>query len=148
MSLELVLAVAARDAYKWGYEYLQGRMESIGRRGWAQDCDGEIGARINDSRANYALALRNAPPPCTKRHYVVIGRMHGDKENSSMEFFCESREEAVQGFTDEMWTYEAVCKTWKMTEAELEQAKVMADANGTGVYIDHVLCSASVINEV
>lgn len=35
-----------RDAYKWAYEYLQDRMESIGRHGWAHDCDGEIEHRI------------------------------------------------------------------------------------------------------
>lgn len=34
-------------AHKWGYEYLQDRMRSIGRDGWASDCDGEIEARIN-----------------------------------------------------------------------------------------------------
>ena len=33
-------------AYKWGYEYLQDRMRSIDRPGWAEDCDGEIQARI------------------------------------------------------------------------------------------------------
>jgi len=33
-------------AYKWAYEYLQSRMESIGRVGWAHDCDDEIEARI------------------------------------------------------------------------------------------------------
>ena len=33
-------------AYKWGYGYLQDRMRSLGRAGWAQDCDGEIEARI------------------------------------------------------------------------------------------------------
>lgn len=33
-------------AYKWGYGYLQDRMRSLGRDGWAEDCDGEIAARI------------------------------------------------------------------------------------------------------
>ena len=33
-------------AYRWAYEYLQSRMESIGRHGWAHDCDGEIEDRI------------------------------------------------------------------------------------------------------
>jgi hypothetical protein len=42
-----------RDAWKWGYEYLQSRMESLGRHGWAHDCDGEIEARI--------LAASSAP---------------------------------------------------------------------------------------
>lgn len=37
---------AERDAYKWGYEYLQSRMESLHRYGWAHDCDSEIEARI------------------------------------------------------------------------------------------------------
>lgn len=31
-----------RDAYKWAYGYLQDRMKSLGREGWAHDCDGEI----------------------------------------------------------------------------------------------------------
>jgi hypothetical protein len=39
----------ARDAYKWAYEYLQSRMESIDRPGWAHDCDGEIQARIAEA---------------------------------------------------------------------------------------------------
>jgi len=42
---------AAEAAYKWGYECLQSRMESIDRHGWAHDCDGEIEARISDGRA-------------------------------------------------------------------------------------------------
>lgn len=36
----------AAAAWKWGYEYLQDRMESIGRDGWAHDCDDEILARL------------------------------------------------------------------------------------------------------
>ena len=34
-------------AYKWAYEYLQDRMNSIDRFGWAKDCDDEIKSRIN-----------------------------------------------------------------------------------------------------
>jgi len=37
---------AAAAAYKWAYEYLQSRMESIGRHSWAHDCDSEIEFRI------------------------------------------------------------------------------------------------------
>jgi len=33
-------------AHRWAYSYLQSRMESIDRHGWAHDCDGEIEARI------------------------------------------------------------------------------------------------------
>lgn len=33
---------AERDAYKKAYEYLQGRMESLDRHGWAHDADGDI----------------------------------------------------------------------------------------------------------
>jgi hypothetical protein len=42
-------------AYQWAYEYLQGRMHSIDRHGWAEDCDGEIEHRIS------------APPPSAPR---------------------------------------------------------------------------------
>lgn len=45
---QLATAQAEARAYKWGYEYLQSRMESIDRPGWAHDCDGEIQARIAD----------------------------------------------------------------------------------------------------
>lgn len=38
-----------RDAYKWAYEYLQSRMESIDRHGWAHDCDPEIEYRIGNA---------------------------------------------------------------------------------------------------
>ncbi len=37
---------AAVAAWKWGYEYLQQRMASLGREGWAHDCDEEIVYRI------------------------------------------------------------------------------------------------------
>jgi hypothetical protein len=40
---------ATADAYKWGYEYLQSRMEDLGRHGWAHDCDHEIEMRIRMS---------------------------------------------------------------------------------------------------
>jgi len=40
------LLVAEGAAWKWGYEHLQGRMESLDRHGWAHDCDAEIAARI------------------------------------------------------------------------------------------------------
>lgn len=41
-------------AWRWGYEYLQNRMHSIERHGWAEDCDSEIDARIR--------ALKTTPP--------------------------------------------------------------------------------------
>lgn len=37
---------ASASAYRWAYEYLQDRLRSLGREGWAQDCDAEIEARI------------------------------------------------------------------------------------------------------
>jgi hypothetical protein len=49
---------AERDAYKWGYEYLQHRMHSIDRHGWATDCDDEIAARTDAARA----ALKEKQP--------------------------------------------------------------------------------------
>lgn len=41
---------AEREAYKWGYTYLQDRMHSLDRHGWAIDCDSEIEARIEQAR--------------------------------------------------------------------------------------------------
>lgn len=41
------------ETYKWAYEYLQERMRSLGRESWAQDCDGEIQARIEMAKATY-----------------------------------------------------------------------------------------------
>lgn len=38
-------AERAAAAYKWGYEYAKDRLKSIGRDGWANDCDSEIEAR-------------------------------------------------------------------------------------------------------
>lgn len=48
---ELDRAKREAAAYKWAYEYLQSRMESIGRHGWARDCDPEIEHRIADGVA-------------------------------------------------------------------------------------------------
>lgn len=47
MDLQQVLAAVA--AWKWGYEYLQSRMESLSRNGWAHDCDEEIQYRISSA---------------------------------------------------------------------------------------------------
>lgn len=52
---------AAAGAYKWAYEYLQDRMRSIGRDGWAEDCDGEIQYRIDAVRAK-AHEVTGDPP--------------------------------------------------------------------------------------
>lgn len=60
---------AKRDAYKWGYEYLQDRMRSIGREGWAEDCDGEIKDRIA------ALAQGEKPTQCRPRGWRARGGM-------------------------------------------------------------------------
>ena len=43
-------------AWKWGYEYLQERMKTIGRDGWAHDCDSEIEARIDAAPVESATA--------------------------------------------------------------------------------------------
>jgi len=43
---------ATAAAYRRGYEYLQDRMRSLGREGWAQDCDGEIEASIKSPAAS------------------------------------------------------------------------------------------------
>lgn len=46
------LLLAEVAAYKWAYEYLQNRMVSIGREGWANDCNSEIEARIQTKKAS------------------------------------------------------------------------------------------------
>ena len=45
-SPEIRLQTARAGAYKWGYDSLQDRMTSLGRHGWAHDCDSEIEFRI------------------------------------------------------------------------------------------------------
>ena len=40
---------AEAAAWRWGYKYLQDRMHSIDRHGWAEDCDSEILARIDSA---------------------------------------------------------------------------------------------------
>lgn len=43
---ELDRARREAAAYRWAYGYLQDRMRSVGRDGWAQDCDSEIESRV------------------------------------------------------------------------------------------------------
>jgi hypothetical protein len=45
-------------AWKWGYEFLQTRMQSLGREGWAQDCDEEIQHRIKSGSATEDAAWK------------------------------------------------------------------------------------------
>lgn len=47
-SIEVLRAQVA--AYRWAYQYLQERMKSLDRHGWAHDCDGEIEYRIERAR--------------------------------------------------------------------------------------------------
>lgn len=62
---EIDLLDSAARAYQWGYGYLQDRMESIGRQGWAFDCDGEITQRIlsGASTVNARRAARQGAEP-------------------------------------------------------------------------------------
>jgi len=74
---------AAEAAYKWGYECLQSRMESIDRHGWAHDCDGEIEARISDGRAPTEAAP--APLlPCPFCRSRAIGPSPGNGETRDL----------------------------------------------------------------
>lgn len=48
---QLAIETARADAFAWGYGYLQDRMRSIDRPGWAEDCDSEIDHRIKAATA-------------------------------------------------------------------------------------------------
>ena len=72
---------ARGDAYKWAYEYLQNRMETLGRDGWAHDCDGEIESRIAAARALPAPVV--SPDPVG----VVIG--FTDEGEAIVDHACE-----------------------------------------------------------
>ena len=76
----------------------------------------------------------------TIHNYVaVIGRMCGDDEDTCLMFECVTYDGAIQAFTDAMWAYE------RMAPDELAEAKELAEANGEGVYINHVLTSTAPI---
>lgn len=57
---DLRLQEAAAKAYQWAYEYLQDRMHSIDRHGWAEDCDEEITSRIARLQQDAARAPKGA----------------------------------------------------------------------------------------
>jgi hypothetical protein len=48
---DIALAQRKAAAYQWAYEYLRSRMFSIGRDGWANDCESEIESRIAEEKA-------------------------------------------------------------------------------------------------
>jgi hypothetical protein len=56
---EMALMERTAKAYQWGYGYLQDRMNSIGRHGWAHDCDDEITHRI--VKGTVLAAVQAAP---------------------------------------------------------------------------------------
>lgn len=71
-------------------------------------------------------------------YIAVIGRMCGDDEDTCLLFECVTREGAINAFTEHMRLLD------NMTAEELE----LAEANGEGVFINHVLASVSPIEEV
>lgn len=75
----------------------------------------------------------------TIHNYIaVIGRMCGDDEDTCLLFECVTREGAINAFTEHMRLLD------NMTVEDLAHA----EANGEGVFINHVLTSASPIEEI
>lgn len=79
-------------AYKWAYEYLQDRMRSLGRDGWAADCDGEIEHRIASAalseqpaapeaqfEAFIQASISSAPEPLRELGEFLAGRLDEDQ---------------------------------------------------------------------
>lgn len=54
-------------AWKWAYEYLQDRMISIDRHGWAHDCDDEIQFRIKNAIVQ-TTSTSQPPQESPERH--------------------------------------------------------------------------------
>lgn len=75
---------AVSEAYKRGYEYLQHRMESIGRAGWAHDYDGEI-----------AAAPRQPEAQPTADNYVAWCRYVTAQEKPPRIALCDSNDEGA-----------------------------------------------------
>lgn len=74
----------------------------------------------------------------THNYIVVIGRMHGDDEDTMLLYGDSTREQAVELFIEDM------CEANHMTKDEHE-AEV---SKGYGVYINHVLASQSPITDI
>lgn len=80
------MAASVAEAYAWGYRYLQDRMESIGRHGWAHDCDGEIEWRIAQAQREGSLPDRANPardespkaPGWTKTFAEAVAGLSGE----------------------------------------------------------------------
>lgn len=58
LTAELRESRVAAGAFEWAYRYLQDRMRSIDRPGWAEDCDGEIEWRIAAAQTEHDVAMK------------------------------------------------------------------------------------------
>jgi hypothetical protein len=111
-SLMVKLVEAQRDAYKWAYTYLQDRMRSIGRFGWAQDCDGEIEFRSSKPVANIAssssasfkttlfVALKSAGTVIVNG-YEIDTQIDGDKVGKPDQVMLACCDDYTVFFTDQ-----------------------------------------------
>lgn len=73
------------------------------------------------------------------KYYAVTGRMCGDDEDTVELITAESSDEAAEEFKRRKWEYTG------MEGEELAEAQAEAEANGEGVFINHILVSTAPI---
>ena len=77
------------------------------------------------------------------KHYLVIGRMCYDDEDTGSFFQVETKEEAVRLYAEEMW--EQNFNDGCYTAAEKADARQLLEADGEGVFVIGVYESESPI---
>lgn len=78
------------------------------------------------------------------KHYLVVGRMCGDDEDTAYSYQVASREEAVRLFIEDMWVFEFPVISH---QAENATDRALAEAIGEGVFVNHVFMSDTPIKE-
>lgn len=121
------------DAYKWAYEYLQSRMKSIDRHGWAHDCDSEIQARIEARRKTApARQLVKEHPPLPDPAIVIEDE--ADAEEGAVELWGHKNSDIIVGAqffsADQMRAYVDADRAAAMPGKEwMEEAERLIDAH-------------------
>lgn len=124
------------DAYVYANDPEDGRTAHL-YDNWACSNCGYDGNSFNETE------VPDETPPKTDaaiahNYLVVIGRMHGDDEDTIRLYGDSTREQAMELFIEDM------CEENHMTKEEHE-----AEASkGRGVYINHVLASQSPIADI
>ena len=79
------------------------------------------------------------------KHYLVVGRMCGDDEDTGITYHVETKAEAVSLYVEDLWENYFDNGGWM--EGSRDETRDLIEANGEGVFINSIWVSDAPIKE-